>query len=282
MSQGGLFRRNLSVSALPADLIESPASDLARLHELEQELLQHKQMRLEMSMKIMEIEAEKEASRAEIVKYRRQAHTRKHRQDEARHRKEGIKRKLFSNEEPRVKPVIRYMLSKTTINKSDAKTQRTRKQLRLAKAIETVMEHRFKAPAEDILMSYFSRHAEELKTIVNQVNGGKVAKEIKEGWSKAISAALKDRCIAIHARLIPSERKWMRFKHMFRDNYDAYEDTFEPMLVEGVPLPQLASLKYLRDNANEHRAEMGIQSMQKGASMSMVRPVSIQPSRQSI
>ena len=57
---------------------------------------------------------------------------------------------------------------------------------------------------------------------------------------------------------------------MQHDNYDAHEDAFKAMEVEGVAPPELASLRFLRLHADTHREDMAIETMQGGASMSMM------------
>ena len=157
-----------------------------------------------------------------------------------------------------------------TIRRADDPVKKQkRKRKRLGDRLDETMNKRFAAPAEEILRGYFEENIELLQKLAEEVEDGKASKAIKQQWAKKVSLKWQERSTHIKTRVVYSDRQWMRLKNMLSANYMALKDKFIKFAIDGVYPPELASLRYIRDEATKHQTDLGIMSVDKGASMSM-------------
>ena len=161
-----------------------------------------------------------------------------------------------------------FQQSATTIGDSDTGPELTRKITRLANQLTSVTKERFMAPVQDILAAFFERNMMMLHTLAKQVNDGQVAKMLNEEWAAAVLDVWQTWSVAIKTCVVYSDQQWMRLKHMLCSLYDAAEDKYNDLLVDGVWPPVLASLRFICDACTRHRNELQVLSVDKGATMS--------------
>ena len=174
------------------------------------------------------------------------------------------RRQLFRPSKDAVPP------SKTLFVAGEFGAVLTRKTTRIAKTLDLTLKRRFAAPAEHVVKAYFQNNVMILHKLANEVGDGEVAKMIKIEWTEAVNEVWKARSVPAMNRVIYSQRQYMRLKHILGSNYNLQDDNNEPLLVDSVQPPNLASLRFVRDSCTDHRNAMEIVSVDKGATMSLI------------
>lgn len=144
------------------------------------------------------------------------------------------------------------------------------KKKKISESLEGLLDRHFIESTDKVLECYFERHISQLKWLCDMVKDGEVQKAVSADFSKAVTEAWQYRSFAVKTRVAYSDEQYMRLKHMLGGIYNGGEDTFKPLLVNGVEPPNLASLRVIRDKSSDLRKEMRITSWENGASMSLI------------